>query len=184
MSPQPHSTEQQQQMASAPSPAMTTKKKNKNRRCGKGKKKRLSRRISESRRQQSSLRLANAATPTLLALPPVLSPLDGALYIAYREKTSLQSAHDVCVRRFGFACSHNNSKYTNLEEHLWTTAYKDLNGSMPSNLKVHNLCQDPLGISPQLLQVLGLGLGFCVSLCRNPAENPMNLARLRHDIRT
>jgi hypothetical protein len=55
---------------------------------------------------------------------------------------------------------------------------------MPSNLKVHNLCRDPLGISPRLLQVLGLGLGFCVSLRRNPAENPIDLARLRHDIRT
>jgi hypothetical protein len=82
-------------------------------------KKSLSRRISESCCQQAAFRLANANTPTLLALPPILSPLVGALYIAYREKTSRQSAHDICVCRFGFASSPNNSKYTNLEEHLY-----------------------------------------------------------------
>jgi hypothetical protein len=127
------------------------------------------------------LRLARADTPTP---PSVPSPLDGALYVAYREKLSRQSAHDICVRRFGFACSPDNSKYTNLELVLQTTAYRDLPGALPRNLKVHNLCRDPLGIPTRLLQVLGLGLGFCVSLRRNPDENPIDLERLRQDIRT
>jgi hypothetical protein len=115
--------------------------------------------------------------PAPLALPPVLSPLDGALYIAYCEKTSRQSA---TISVFAVLALH----VAPITLNILTTAYKDLSGSMPSNLKVHNLCQDPLGISPRLLQVLGLGLGFCVSLRWNPVKNPINLERLCHDIRT
>jgi hypothetical protein len=55
---------------------------------------------------------------------------------------------------------------------------------MPRNLKVHNLCREPLGIPQRLLQVLGLGLGFCVSLRRCPTEEPLDFKRLRRDIRT
>jgi hypothetical protein len=58
---------------------------------------------------------------------------------------------------------------------------------MPNNLKVHNLCRDPSdpsGIPARLLQILGLGLGFCVSLRRSPTENPIDFERLCRDIRT
>jgi hypothetical protein len=50
-------------------------------------------------------------------------------------------------------------------------------------LKVHNLCLEPSAVSPKILDALGLGLGFCVSLNRKD-ENPIDFARFRRDIRT
>ena len=71
-----------------------------------------------------------------------------------------------------------------MKQHLLATPYNHLTNDWPRNLKVHNLCDDPASVPPRLLKVLGLGLGYCVSLPRDPQANPIDMTRLRQDIRT
>ena len=65
-----------------------------------------------------------------------------------------------------------------------STPYTHLTSRWPHNLKGHNLCEQPDNMPTELLKVLGLGLGYCVSLKRDPRSNPIDLQRLRQDIRT
>jgi hypothetical protein len=55
--------------------------------------------------------------------------------------------------------------------------------SAPQNRKVHNLCQDPSPVPPDVLHALGLGLAFCLSLKRKD-ENPIDFDCFREAIQT
>ena len=108
----------------------------------------------------------------------------GNTYLHHSLSISRQSARDICTRRYGISCDPNRNKYTNMQTYLLATPYNHLTNDWPRNLKVHNLCDDPLSVPPRLLKVLGLGLGYCVSLKRDPLVNPIDLLRLKQDIRT
>ena len=148
---------------------------------------RRSRRITTGRlrhqqqRQQQQEELASTPPqPT----PRRLTPSMGPTYLHHSLSLSIQSARDICTRRYGITCDQNKNKYANLRTHLLTTPYNHLTNDWPRNLKVHNLCDDPLSVPPRLLKVLGLGLGYCVSLKRDPNINPIDIPRLIQDIRT
>jgi hypothetical protein len=53
----------------------------------------------------------------------------------------------------------------------------------PTHRKVHNLCRNPTDVAPDVLDALGLGLGFGLSLQRKDV-NPIDFERLRKDLRT
>jgi hypothetical protein len=53
----------------------------------------------------------------------------------------------------------------------------------PSHRKVHNLCYAPATVPPPVLDALGLGLGYNLSLQRKD-ENPIDFDRLHKDVRT
>jgi len=48
----------------------------------------------------------------------------------------------------------------------------------PRNLKVHNLCEHKDSVSQELLDTLGLDLGYNVSLPQ-PENNPIDIERLQ-----
>jgi hypothetical protein len=75
------------------------------------------------------------------------------------------------------------SRYANLNTLLLSNLQTTTFNTKPTNLKVHNLCSDPSAVSPKILDALGLGLGFCVSLNRKD-ENPIDFDRFQKDVRT
>jgi hypothetical protein len=50
-------------------------------------------------------------------------------------------------------------------------------------LKVHNICHNPEAISKELLDTLGLNLGFGISMPPNKEKTPIDFERLRRSIR-
>ena len=52
----------------------------------------------------------------------------------------------------------------------------------PRNLKVHNLCEDKSSVSQEVLDTLGLDLGYNVALLQ-PESNPIDFERLWRSIR-
>ena len=53
----------------------------------------------------------------------------------------------------------------------------------PNNLKVHNICLKPEAITKELLDTLGLNLGFGISLPPKKDKTPIDFERLRRSIR-
>jgi hypothetical protein len=115
-------------------------------------------------------------TPT--AASPLVTPIADIIIRAQ------QSARDTCQRKYGFACNPDLRHLTNLMRTLQACLHDRISiDSAPRNRKVHNLCQDPTAVPPDVLQALGLGLGFCLSLKRKD-ENPIDFDPFRKAIRT
>jgi hypothetical protein len=125
-------------------------------RSGKGTSKRLSRRIAHRR----ALCLLEAkTTPTF-------------------ESTLVMPTTDItiCQRKYGFTCDPDLSTHTNLMQTLQACLHDHISvDSAPRNRKVHNLCQDPASVPPNVLYALGFGLGFCLSL-KHKDQNPITLS--------
>jgi hypothetical protein len=93
----------------------------------------------------------------------------------------LQSARDICISLFGFFADPTKTDRENYSSYLETRPTAAL-PRQPTNLQVHNICRHQDNVPTTLLKTLGLGLGYCLSLAREP-KNPIDFDRLRRDLR-
>jgi hypothetical protein len=138
----------------------------------------MSRRIANrgaARRYRSSQENDPTATPASHSLPALPNPNLCA-------ERCIQSARAICARIFGYHADPTRSTAANHAQYL-SESHPTALTQPPTNLKSHNLCNEPSTVPSTLLKTLGLGLGFCLSLDREPT-NPINFDRLRRDIRT
>jgi hypothetical protein len=79
----------------------------------------------------------------------------------------VQRARDMCTRKYGYSADPMLSAGNNLhnihQAHLHNCIYLD---RLPTDPMANNLCQDPSTVPPATLHVLGLGLGYGLSLSR------------------
>jgi len=94
---------------------------------------------------------------------------------------TIQSVQAVCNKRYGFHADPRHSTRENLE-HLAMTTHPNDFPQRPRNLKVHNLCEHKDSVSQELLDTLGLDLGYNVALPQQET-NPIDFDRLRRSIR-
>ena len=95
--------------------------------------------------------------------------------------STVQSVRAVCNKRYGFHADPRYSTRDNLE-HLAMTTHPNDFPQRPRNLKVHNLCEHKDSVSQELLDTLGLDLGYNVALPQQET-NPIDFDRLRRSIR-
>ena len=76
---------------------------------------------------------------------------------------TIQSVREVCQKRYGF---HADPIFDIAEhlEHLALNTHPNDMPRGPRNIKVHNLCEDKSSVSQELLDTLGLDLGYNVTL--------------------
>jgi hypothetical protein len=99
------------------------------------------------------------------------------------EQRALQSVTDACTWRFGFVAYPTIYKFTNLRNILSDYLSARSFDQAPSHCIVHSLCHAPARVPPPVLDALGLGLGYNLSLQRKD-EIPINFDRFGKDIHT
>jgi hypothetical protein len=86
------------------------------------------------------------------------------------------------MKRFGIVADARYTVRQNILR-LATTIHPLNLPRRPKNLKVHNLCQEKEKISKELLETLGLNLGFGIALPPQKDKIPIDFERIRRDIR-
>ena len=108
-----------------------------------------------------------------------------------RERNKVKHVHQdrikqrtisICIKRFGIIADARHTVRQNIIQ--ITEEIHPLNlPRRPNNLKVHNICYNPEAISKELLDTLGLNLGFGISMPPKKEKTPIDFERLRRSIR-
>ena len=99
-----------------------------------------------------------------------------------KPNKTLQRTKSICMQRFGIVADARYTVRQNVLRLATNTHPLDL-PRRPNNLKVHNLCREPEKISKELLDTLGLNLGFGIALPPKKDKIPIDFERIRRDIR-
>ena len=101
---------------------------------------------------------------------------------ATQQNRTVQRTKNICMQRYGIIADARYTVKQNVIRLATTTHPLDI-PRQPNNLKVHNLCRDKGKISKDLLETLGLNLGFGIALPPKKDKIPIDFEKIRRDIR-
>ena len=99
------------------------------------------------------------------------------------KDTTRQKEYEICHKKNGIIADARYSIERNVLHLLDTTTDPNDLPQKPNNLKCHNLCENKESVSKEVLETLGLNLGFGVSMKPDKKLIPMDFDRLKRAIR-
>ena len=99
------------------------------------------------------------------------------------NSTTRQKEYDICHKKFGIIADARYTVKRNVIHLLDTTTDSNDLPRKPNNLKCHNLCENEESVWKEVLETLGLNLGFGVSMKPDKTTIPMDFDRLKRAVR-